>query len=45
MNIRRNKGGYWERVPKNDTLKIVLVTLIIANALLLIKILKAAGII
>lgn len=44
MNIRRNKRGYWERKPKNDTMKIVLLTLIIANIWLLIQILKAVGI-
>ena len=45
MNIRRNKRGYWERIPRNDTLKIVLVTLILANAWLLAQILRATGII
>ena len=45
MKIRLNKNGYWERIPKNDTLKIVLVTLITANAWLLAKILQAIGII
>ena len=44
VNIRRNKTGYWERKPKNDTMKIVLLTLIIANSWLLIQILKAVGI-
>jgi hypothetical protein len=44
MNIRRNKRGYWERKPKNDTLKIVLLTLIAANGWLLFLIIKAVGI-
>ena len=43
MTIRRNKRGFWERKPKYDTLKIVLLTLIIANGWLLIQILKAVG--
>lgn len=43
MNIRQNKRGYWERIPKNDTLKIVLITLILANAWLLHEIFVAVG--